>query len=206
MTVIPLHLYLTALGFWMTQQSSSFLLPNATELLSPAGGRATGLLWGVGVPRSRRKRYLSPHDMSVILDYHNQVRAQVSPPAANMEYMVSWALAGCFVGPQLLAAVVGLGGSPAMWVPSLVGTRHPHIGMSGCCPGFAAAHLSWGMFRVPGAGQTHARPMRPLHRRDGVPVGGYFHPGEDLGPLVPCLGHLRACRLQHGRIHPAELR
>nr|XP_009511531.1 PREDICTED: peptidase inhibitor R3HDML-like [Phalacrocorax carbo] len=88
MTVLHLHLYLTALGFWTTQQSSSFLLPNATELLSPARGRATGLLWGVGVPRSRRKRYLSPRDMSVILDYHNQVRAQVSPPAANMEYMV----------------------------------------------------------------------------------------------------------------------
>ncbi|XP_074461450.1 peptidase inhibitor R3HDML isoform X2 [Larus michahellis] len=88
MAVLHLHLYLTALGFWMTQQSSSFLLPNATELLSPPGGRATDLLWGVGVPRSRRKRYLSPRDMSVILDYHNQVRAQVSPPAANMEYMV----------------------------------------------------------------------------------------------------------------------
>uniref|UniRef100_A0A663N0T4 R3H domain containing like n=1 Tax=Athene cunicularia TaxID=194338 RepID=A0A663N0T4_ATHCN len=66
----------------------SFLLPNATELLSRAGGRPTGLLWGVGVPRTRRKRYLSPRDMNVILDYHNQVRAQVSPPAANMEYMV----------------------------------------------------------------------------------------------------------------------
>ncbi|XP_009585719.1 PREDICTED: peptidase inhibitor R3HDML-like, partial [Fulmarus glacialis] len=87
MAVLRLHLYLTALGFWMTQQSSSFLLPNATELLSPPGGRAVGLLWGVGVPRSRRKRYLSPRDMSVILDYHNQVRAQVTPPAANMAYM-----------------------------------------------------------------------------------------------------------------------
>lgn len=96
MTVLHLHLYLTALGFWMTQQSSSFLLPNATELLSPPRGRAAGLMWGVGVPRSRRKRYLSPHDMSVILDYHNQVRAQVSPPAANMEYMVSRPPAGCF--------------------------------------------------------------------------------------------------------------
>lgn len=94
MAVLHLHLYLTALGCWVTQLSSSFLLPNATELLSLPEGTAAGLPWGEGVPRSRRKRYLSPHDMSVILDYHNQVRAQVSPPAANMEYMVSWALAG----------------------------------------------------------------------------------------------------------------
>ncbi|XP_065501918.1 peptidase inhibitor R3HDML [Caloenas nicobarica] len=88
MSVLHLPLYLTALGFWITQQSSSFLLPNATEVLSLPGGRAAGLLWGTGVPRSRRKRYLSPRDMSLILDYHNQARAQVSPPAANMEYMV----------------------------------------------------------------------------------------------------------------------
>ncbi|XP_033375024.1 peptidase inhibitor R3HDML [Parus major] len=88
MAVLHLHLYLTALGCWVTQLSSSFLLPNATELLSPPEGTAAGLLWGEGLPRGRRKRYLSPHDMSVILDYHNQVRAQVSPPAANMEYMV----------------------------------------------------------------------------------------------------------------------
>lgn len=94
MAVLHLHLYLTALGCWVTQLSSSFLLPNATELLSPPEGTAAGLLWGEGVPRGRRKRYLSPHDMSVILDYHNQVRAQVSPPAANMEYMVSRAVAG----------------------------------------------------------------------------------------------------------------
>ncbi|NXU68613.1 CRSPL inhibitor, partial [Horornis vulcanius] len=73
---------------WVTQLSSSFLLPNATELLSPPEGTAAGPRWGAGVPRGRRRRYLSPHDMSVILDYHNQARAQVSPPAANMEYMV----------------------------------------------------------------------------------------------------------------------
>uniref|UniRef100_A0A4W3GME1 Peptidase inhibitor 15a n=1 Tax=Callorhinchus milii TaxID=7868 RepID=A0A4W3GME1_CALMI len=40
------------------------------------------------VPQSRRRRYISQNDMSVILDYHNKVRGQVFPPAANMEYMV----------------------------------------------------------------------------------------------------------------------
>nr|XP_005491353.1 peptidase inhibitor R3HDML [Zonotrichia albicollis] len=88
MAMLQLHLYLTALGCWVTQLSSSLLLPNATELLSPPAGAAAGLLRAEGVPRGRRKRFLSPQDMGVILDYHNQVRAQVSPPAANMEYMV----------------------------------------------------------------------------------------------------------------------
>ncbi|KAM8996895.1 peptidase inhibitor R3HDML [Ara ararauna] len=88
MTVLHLPLLLTAVGFWMPQDSSSRLLPNDTEPLSPAGGRAAGLLRGAGVPRGHQKRFLSRRDMSMILDYHNQVRAQVSPPAANMEYMV----------------------------------------------------------------------------------------------------------------------
>lgn len=39
--------------------------------------------------KSRRKRYISQSDMLAIVDYHNQVRARVFPPAANMEYMVS---------------------------------------------------------------------------------------------------------------------
>ncbi|XP_067460916.1 peptidase inhibitor 15-like [Thunnus thynnus] len=41
-----------------------------------------------GVHRARRKRFISQSDMVAILDYHNQVRANVFPPAANMEYMV----------------------------------------------------------------------------------------------------------------------
>ncbi|KAI4876324.1 hypothetical protein NFI96_027858 [Prochilodus magdalenae] len=40
------------------------------------------------VRRSRRKRYISSRDMTALLDYHNRVRSQVFPPAANMEYMV----------------------------------------------------------------------------------------------------------------------
>lgn len=184
MSVLHLPLYLTALGFWITQQSSSFLLPNATEVLSPPGGRAAGLLWGAGVPRSRRKRYLSPRDMSVILDYHNQARAQVSPPAANMEYMVSRAPAGWGLGPRLVGAAVGSRGSSVAWAPSLVGTGHPHMGMSGCCPGFAADQLSQGTFCAPGAGQTHAASVQEGWSPKGVmfpPVGRFRTPGPMAG-------------------------
>ncbi|CAI5779356.1 Hypothetical predicted protein, partial [Podarcis lilfordi] len=39
-------------------------------------------------PKTRRKRYISQNDMIAILDYHNQVRGKVFPPASNMEYMV----------------------------------------------------------------------------------------------------------------------
>ncbi|KAM7378707.1 hypothetical protein PAMP_004312 [Pampus punctatissimus] len=41
-----------------------------------------------GVHIGRRKRFISQSDMVAILDYHNQVRANVFPPAANMEHMV----------------------------------------------------------------------------------------------------------------------
>ncbi|XP_048873117.1 R3H domain containing-like [Brienomyrus brachyistius] len=42
----------------------------------------------ISIPQGRRKRYISSRDMSSLLDYHNRVRSQVFPPAANMEYMV----------------------------------------------------------------------------------------------------------------------
>ncbi|NP_001373427.1 peptidase inhibitor R3HDML precursor [Danio rerio] len=38
--------------------------------------------------RVRRRRFISGKDMTALLDYHNRVRSQVFPPAANMEYMV----------------------------------------------------------------------------------------------------------------------
>ncbi|XP_035765143.1 peptidase inhibitor R3HDML [Neolamprologus brichardi] len=37
---------------------------------------------------SRRKPAISPREMNALLDYHNRVRSQVFPPAANMEYML----------------------------------------------------------------------------------------------------------------------
>uniref|UniRef100_A0A3Q2V873 R3H domain containing-like n=1 Tax=Haplochromis burtoni TaxID=8153 RepID=A0A3Q2V873_HAPBU len=43
---------------------------------------------GVNTYRSRRKPAISPREMNALLDYHNRVRSQVFPPAANMEYML----------------------------------------------------------------------------------------------------------------------
>ncbi|XP_032378034.1 peptidase inhibitor R3HDML [Etheostoma spectabile] len=36
----------------------------------------------------RRKRALSSREINALLDYHNRVRSQVFPPAANMEFML----------------------------------------------------------------------------------------------------------------------
>ncbi|KAF5908988.1 peptidase inhibitor 15-like, partial [Clarias magur] len=78
------------------------LLSIAGHVGARAVQNSTGLQTGVNVTgtegledqvsvseiRSRRKRYISQSDMLAIVDYHNQVRARVFPPAANMEYMV----------------------------------------------------------------------------------------------------------------------
>lgn len=63
----------------------------ATELLAVTGAEAdVRMLTGaVSTPHSRRKRAVSPREINALLNYHNRVRSQVFPPAANMEYMVS---------------------------------------------------------------------------------------------------------------------
>ncbi|XP_029470254.1 peptidase inhibitor R3HDML [Rhinatrema bivittatum] len=118
--MLLLHVYLHFAGavFWTVQLSHSFALPNATELLPSSRGAEADLAFGPGIPKSRRKRYISLGDMSAILDYHNQARSQVIPSAANMEYMMwdeglarsaeSWA-AQCIWdhGPAQLLRYVG---------------------------------------------------------------------------------------------------
>ncbi|XP_041953941.1 R3H domain containing-like [Alosa sapidissima] len=52
------------------------------------GGVAVAEGGDVIVPHVRRRRAISSRDMTALLDYHNRVRSQVSPPAANMEIMV----------------------------------------------------------------------------------------------------------------------
>ncbi|XP_068557507.1 peptidase inhibitor 15-like isoform X2 [Cebidichthys violaceus] len=62
---------------------------NSTESpkTQPSDGSAPGIKPSSS-SGARRKRFISQSDMVAILDYHNQVRASVFPPAANMEYMV----------------------------------------------------------------------------------------------------------------------
>uniref|UniRef100_A0A8C2A7V9 Peptidase inhibitor 15b n=1 Tax=Cyprinus carpio TaxID=7962 RepID=A0A8C2A7V9_CYPCA len=77
---------------FIVSDASAWIIRNATETLT--GTKITvnktemendGL---ASMPKSRRKRYISQSDMIAILDYHNNVRANVFPPAANMEYML----------------------------------------------------------------------------------------------------------------------
>ncbi|KAM6164384.1 peptidase inhibitor R3HDML [Rhynchocyon petersi] len=79
---------LVGLLFWADQTANALMMPNATLELAQPRVTVPQSLTGLGVPRSRRKRYLSVQDMRAILDYHNLIRSSVHPPAANMEYMV----------------------------------------------------------------------------------------------------------------------
>lgn len=45
-------------------------------------------LTSISVPHIRIRRAISSREMNSLLDYHNRVRSQVFPQAANMEIMV----------------------------------------------------------------------------------------------------------------------
>ncbi|XP_039207864.1 peptidase inhibitor R3HDML [Crotalus tigris] len=88
MTPFCMQFYFSGLIFWVIQKSSFFMLPNTTDLLYPSSSPDARHISIHGVSKIRKKRYIFSREMSTLLGYHNQVRAQVSPPAANMEYMV----------------------------------------------------------------------------------------------------------------------
>ncbi|XP_049920046.1 R3H domain containing-like [Epinephelus moara] len=77
-------------------------LSSSTELLNMTGAGAETDFRMLSGAVSRRKRAISSREISALLDYHNRVRSQVFPPAANMEFMLwdeglaksadSWAL------------------------------------------------------------------------------------------------------------------
>lgn len=87
------HLVLTAILWAMPCTRAAVVLTNTTALF-PFNATDFELSWrnrsSSEVPHSRRKRYISSRDMMALLDYHNRVRSQVFPPAANMEYMVGF--------------------------------------------------------------------------------------------------------------------
>lgn len=84
----------SALLFSLLCEASAVVLLNSTDS-SPPTNNFTDIEAALkaqpdsaDLPKARRKRYISQNDMIAILDYHNQVRGKVFPPAANMEYMV----------------------------------------------------------------------------------------------------------------------
>ncbi len=88
-----INFFTDLLLLFIASDASAWIIRNATETLT--GTNITidkseiGTDGLASMPKSRRKRYISQSDMIAILDYHNKVRANVFPPAANMEYMVS---------------------------------------------------------------------------------------------------------------------
>ncbi|XP_061113617.1 R3H domain containing-like [Conger conger] len=85
-----MHAWLLFVGLlWMildTALSSTTDVKLSNSL--PATDSDVGSWPRVNFTRSRHKRHISSRDLSALLDYHNRVRSQVFPPAANMEYMV----------------------------------------------------------------------------------------------------------------------
>ncbi|XP_053174442.1 R3H domain containing-like [Scomber japonicus] len=61
---------------------------NTTRAGADAQSDVRMLTEGISAPHSRRKRAISSREINALLDYHNRVRSQVFPPAANMEFML----------------------------------------------------------------------------------------------------------------------
>lgn len=106
MYVASTHLFLAAI-LWAIRCSRAVVAPSSpaelTLLSYPGLEPELKLRSSGGEPRSRRKRYISSRDMKALLDYHNRVRSQVFPPAANMEYMVVISL----FSHQILSFLIG---------------------------------------------------------------------------------------------------
>lgn len=93
----PLKMIAVSLAILLSlfcEASTVVVLLNSTESSPPTNNftdteaALRAPLQSAEIPKARRKRYISQNDMIAILDYHNQVRGKVFPPAANMEYMV----------------------------------------------------------------------------------------------------------------------
>ncbi|KAM7411230.1 hypothetical protein PAMA_021290 [Pampus argenteus] len=88
------QLLLAATLWMMPHMGAAAVLSSSTELLNTTrAGEETqsdiSMLTEalISAPHSRRKRAISSREINALLDYHNRVRSQVFPPAANMEFM-----------------------------------------------------------------------------------------------------------------------
>ncbi|XP_026187349.1 peptidase inhibitor R3HDML [Mastacembelus armatus] len=87
---------LLAATLWMMPHMGAAVavLSSSTELLNVSIARAETqsefrmLTDAVNLSHSRRKRAISSKEINALLGFHNRVRSQVFPPAANMEYML----------------------------------------------------------------------------------------------------------------------
>ncbi|KAH0521736.1 Peptidase inhibitor 15 [Microtus ochrogaster] len=139
-------------------EASTVVLLNSTDS-SPPTNNFTDIeaalstpLQSADIPKARRKRYISQNDMIAILDYHNQVRGKVFPPAANMEYMVwdenlaksaeAWA-ATCIWdhGPSYLLRFLGQNLSVRTGRGNWIGEAPYKVGVpcSSCPPSYGGA-------------------------------------------------------------------
>ncbi|XP_059189031.1 R3H domain containing-like [Centropristis striata] len=62
------------------------VLPSSTEPINMTRAESGFRMFPGAV--SRHKRAVSSREINALLDYHNRVRSQVFPPAANMEFML----------------------------------------------------------------------------------------------------------------------
>ena len=88
---------LLAASLWLTPLSEAAAV--APLNVSRAAAETPSDLWMLSAAESRRRRDVSSREINALLDYHNRVRSQVFPPAANMEFMVR---ERCGEGPVLL--------------------------------------------------------------------------------------------------------
>ncbi|XP_042347292.1 R3H domain containing-like [Plectropomus leopardus] len=82
---------LLAAALWTTPHTgaaAAAVLSSSTELLNVTRAETQSDVRTLSGAVSRRKRAISPREINALLDYHNRVRSQVFPPAADMEFML----------------------------------------------------------------------------------------------------------------------
>ncbi|XP_034058485.1 peptidase inhibitor R3HDML [Gymnodraco acuticeps] len=77
---------LLAASLWLPPLSEAAAV--APLNVSRAAAETPSDLWMLSAAETPRRREVSSREINALLDYHNRVRSQVFPPAANMEFML----------------------------------------------------------------------------------------------------------------------